>query len=190
MESTNLVVIGAGHVSHMPHLAASLALYFGERPLNIALFDANDERLDLCHRLCLVAFKAAHSHHKVWSTTSLAEACEGAGFAILSIGNACAQAMKLTRGEAYEVALGSLPSDAYIVALRTGESIPADQRLVQIDWPEKPSPSERAGLPLQILRYLNGEDYLIELFEANRNSPLREWLDHPEQIPAIKPEQI
>ena len=52
-------------------MIASLANYFGERPLDIVMFDADSERLDLFDRFARLTFSAMNSTHHLRSTDDL-----------------------------------------------------------------------------------------------------------------------
>jgi hypothetical protein len=44
----------------------------------------------------------------------------------------------------------------------------------------------RAALPHQILRYINGEEYLHEFLRQWDHAPLRAWLDDPSTAELVK----
>ena len=48
-----------------------------------------------------------------------------------------------------------------------------------IAWPPEPSPQERMSIPHQVLRYLNGEEFVYGLLKQHQTSPLKSWLENP-----------
>lgn len=58
-----VVVLCAGDMVVGPQVVGSLATYFGERPLTVALWDDEPERQDLIRQLALVAFEQNGSTH-------------------------------------------------------------------------------------------------------------------------------
>lgn len=93
MALERIAVLGIGSVRCAPAILGALGTYFGERELEVRLFDADAERLDLFDRLgrlCLLVGEAPHRRtaHDDWR-----EALETADAAILCIGENCARHM-------------------------------------------------------------------------------------------------
>src|SRR4051794_39669255 len=91
MSIMRLAILGGGSVRCSPAVLASLATYFGERPLEIRMFDADVERLDLFDRLARLCFAMTKNPHTLISTTDAVEATEAADRVILQVGENCAR---------------------------------------------------------------------------------------------------
>src|SRR5579863_7454654 len=199
MEGERIAVLGAGSVRCMPSIAGSLAAYFGERPLEVSLFDGDEERLDLFDRLCRVLFTFNRAGHGLSATLDPIEAMDGAERVVLCIGQNCAvKYFRAARkgGVATAVGLGlvdqlvevvaaSIPDPVEVLSLlRDGPSVPLPHYRM-LDWPPEPSPGARAATPHQILRFLNGEEYPHELLSEAEDSPLKAWLEDVASVPTI-----
>src|SRR4051812_22492709 len=97
MSSVVLAVMGAGSVRCTPPVLLSLATYFGERHIEIRLWDADDERLDLFDRFARLCFMANKTHHTLISTDSESDALKDADLVLFQVGVNCA--MKFLRRE-------------------------------------------------------------------------------------------
>jgi len=156
VSAVKVAVIGAGSLDRAIPLVASLSTYFGERPLDIAFYHGEEERLDLVDRFARLCFLMMKSTHGLMSTTSLEEAMQHADRVILlSPQNPVASSIPL-------------------LDLRTG-------------WPHVNEAITEFALALQILRWLNGEEYPYEIFREQDKSPVKAWLDSPN--PASRPIQ-
>jgi len=91
MSAIHLAILGAGSIRCTVPVLAALATYFGERPMEITLYDADEERLDLFDRLGRVCFFSAKSTHLLKSTTDYKEALEGVDLVVVQIGENCAR---------------------------------------------------------------------------------------------------
>jgi hypothetical protein len=192
MESVKLAVMGAGSVRCTVPVLATLATYFGERPLEVALYDADEERLDLFDRFARTIFVANNNQHTVTASAEYEEVAEGADKMILQVGpNCAAKQLKKDRGrqnipadEALTATLDRILKDVFgdvqVVSLQ-GEDVaiplPSYYRL---DWPGSLSDDQRRALPHQVLRWIRAEDTLFELFRTYEHSPLKEWLEDAE----------
>jgi hypothetical protein len=164
---------------------ASLATYFGERPLEIVLFDADEERLDLFDRFARLCFAMMKSTHTLRATSEFEEAVEDVDRAILQMGEYCF-AKTLPKAENRSRWLGDRLSHLSI------EFQALDLEELALDLPipvaiarEWPAPSESEfpyRVPLQILRWLNGEEYPFDVFREHEKSPLKLWLDDPHAL--------
>lgn len=183
MTGQRLAVLGAGSLRYGPAVVASLASYFGEQDLEVCLWDADTERLDLIHRLAQVCFLIEKSRHNLEAIESLDECVQSIDLAIISVEDHCAQQyLKKLEGipnvSAYLEIANAVPEATQILSL----SAPADRfdrELRYVDWPPALSNADLFAMPHQILRWINGEDYPFDLIEANRYSPLKHWLDDP-----------
>jgi malate/lactate dehydrogenase len=120
MESVKLAVMGAGSVRCTVPVLATLATYFGERPLEVALYDADEERLDLFDRFARTIFVANNNQHTVTASAEYEEVAEGADKMILQVGpNCAAKQLKKDRGRqnipADEALTATLDSVAFLL---------------------------------------------------------------------------
>lgn len=150
MEQASVAVLGVGELRFGPPVLAALATYFGERPLELVLYEPNEEILDAMHRLARSFFKVTDARHAIVSTSDLDEAIRLANRYIV-----CDSATLLS-------------PRAEILALPYG------------DWPPELSPAERAAMPLQILRWIRLEDWPWEPLKFHERAPVKAFLDgHP-----------
>ncbi len=169
---------------HMLPVVASLATHFGEQDLEIAFFDADEERLDLVDRFARLAFSTTHATHALRSTYDPAEALEGAHLVVLHIGENCARKMLGVRRDqpdptsrALQELVGLIPDDAHLLNLQA-EPLPVDGYF-EMDWPPALNEAQKRAVPYQILRFLHGEDFVYELIKEHAGSPLKAWLEDP-----------
>ena len=93
MRRRAVTIVGAGSLRCGPPVLASIAVKRFERPLEIRLFDANGERLDLMSRLALRLFEVTNSDHDVLKRSSLDEAMFETDAVIVSLYEDCAKRM-------------------------------------------------------------------------------------------------
>jgi hypothetical protein len=193
-----LAVIGIGSLRCAPAIIGSLAGYFGERDLEVRLYDADPERLDLFDRLTRFAFAYEESKHELVSIESPAEALEGADLALVAVGENCSR--YLLRGKrGHEVlepeervelvteAVNRLLSDAeehttFLSLMRGMKGAQVAKRggaWRALEWPARIKAEERLGKAHQLLRWLNGSEPIGELIDSYQHSPIRRWLDAP-----------
>src|SRR5579862_3123007 len=91
MGPIHVAILGAGSVRCTPAVVGSLATYFGERDLQIRMYDADMERLDLFDRFARLCFAMTKNGHGLISTVSADEAVVGADRVLLQIGENCAR---------------------------------------------------------------------------------------------------
>lgn len=195
-----LTILGAGAVRCTPAVIASLATYFGERPLEVRMFDADLERLDLFDRLARLCFMMTRATHSLISTTDAVEATDGADRVILQVGENCARKYLKQRHrmgiadlqaesmieQAVEEMLGTVPAEAEILSLqRPGIVIPRT-RYYTADWPAEPTSAERFSFPHQALRWIKGEEYTHEFLREHERSPLKRWLDDTKSLQLVE----
>jgi hypothetical protein len=187
MSTVKLAFIGAGSIRCAAPVIATLATYFGERQLEIALYDADEERLDLFDRFARTAFILMKSTHGLRSTSLLEEAIENADAVLVGYDENCARreigiaARKMTTAETMSAmadrVLELAPPNCAMMSLPYSGRIEGS---TDTDgWPDTPEQASWV-VPLQILRWLNGEEYPYDLFRENERSPLRAWLDDPQ----------
>jgi hypothetical protein len=199
MGADQVAVLGAGSVRCMPAIAGSLAAFFGERPLEIRLFDGDEERLDLFDRYCRVLFTFNRAGHTLSATLDPVEALDGVERVILCVGQNCAVkyfraarkggvATGLGLGlvdQLIEVLAASIPDRIEVLSLLGERFTVPLPRYRRLDWPPEPSAAVRAAVPHQILRFLNGEEYPYELLAHAAVSPLKAWLEDRESAPIV-----
>lgn len=184
MEFVRLAIVGAGSVRCSPAVIASLATYFGERPLQIRMYDADEERLDLFDRFARLCFLATKATHNLISTADPAEALEEATYAIFQIGENCARKfLHAEPGDPNLVARASdrlamlVPDRARVLSLQRPDAPLPLPNYRHLDWPGSITEDHRRSVPLQVLRYLNEEEYVHEIVRDNERSPLKDWLN-------------
>jgi hypothetical protein len=197
MAAINLAVLGAGSVRCTAPLVSALATYYGERPLEIRLYDEDEERLDLFDRFARYCFRFTNAHHEVRLRPDPVEALEGAERVILQVGPNCARKRLKARGasfrgdnrEAVEAALEDLvaliPEGALVVSLLPPDVRVPLEHFYRLGWPGELSLPERTALPHTILRVLNGEEYPVDWIRGEERSPLKAWLDDPETAEVV-----
>jgi hypothetical protein len=183
MSVVRLAIIGAGSIRCSPPVIGTLATHYGERPLEVVLYDSDADRLNLFDYFARFCFLAMNSTHSVRMTTDPAVALEGADKVILQMDENCAQKL-LARpegpalDEALEVIYPLIPPAAEVMSLLLNRELPLYEYRA-MDWPGPLSEDELLSIPYQILRYLNQEDYLYDVLKAGKESPLRPWLELP-----------
>ena len=190
-EVVKIAVLGAGSVRCMPPVIASLATYFGERPLEVRLYDADEERLDLMDRLARHCFRLTKSTHEVLYRPDYKEALDQADRIVLQVGRNCSRKFLRVRyadAEGKEDALiqktlaslmAAAPAEADILSLeRRSISIPA-QFYRRLDWPGEPSDEDLRWLPHQILRWVKAEEQVYGFLQEQEASPFKAWLEDP-----------
>lgn len=193
MSTIKVAILGAGSTRCTIPVTASLAMYFGERPLEISFYDSDEERLDLFDRFARLSFLMTKATHALRSTTDYQEALSGADRVIFQIGENCA------RKELGAVAIGREAGEVEKLVVELIEpSLPAGVPILDLmcplpaitlgssyieDWPAAPESDEPYAVALQIVRWLNGEEYPFEIFKEQDKSPLKQWLDDPLSLP-------
>jgi hypothetical protein len=184
-----VAILGIGNVRCAPAIIASLSGYFGERPLEIHLWDSDEERLELFDRFARLCFNMTKSKHSLLASEVSEEAIDGSAGLLLAVGVNCARKFLKNRGSllghgetdsvlvqrCVSELIGGASLDANILSLIDVE--PDGHPWTQETWPPEPSDEARTVVPHQILRYLNGEEYAHDLLKRNASSPVTEWLD-------------
>jgi hypothetical protein len=203
MTTMRLAILGAGSIRCSPAVIASLATYFGERPLEIRMFDSDLERLDLFDRLARVCFIMTKSTHTLISTTNASEASEGADRVVLQVGDNCARRyLKETHRmgiadldpsamieQAVEEMLGAVSLEAEVLSLQRPDIAIPREYYYRLDWLVEPTRYERFAFPHQALRWIRGEEYTHEFLREQERSPLKQWLDDvgSAELVSVKP---
>jgi hypothetical protein len=188
MEPVILTILGAGSVRCCPAIIGALGSYYGERPLELRLYDADAERLDLFDRLARVVFEDTNVEHRVLAFEDPEEALTEATLVVLALDENCARKfLKLSpgesaptaRAEAAERLCGFVPRDALVLSLLPPEITIGHDMYYRIDWPPALDEQERLAMPFQVLRWLHREEAIYDLIDAHERSPLKRWLDDP-----------
>ena len=93
MKRTSVSLIGVGSLRCGPPVLSSIAGLCLESPLELRLYDANEERLDLMDRFAKRVFELTQSHHDVLYRPDLDEALDGTDAVVLSLYEDCARRM-------------------------------------------------------------------------------------------------
>lgn len=189
MEQINVSILGIGSVRCAIPVIASLACYYGERPLGLRLYDADRERLDLFDRFTRAALFAAGSTHEVISTESADEALDGTDKVILQVGTNCAGHEAKLGGHrvedcsserissSLERLLASFDSNAEVLSLQKRDVRVPLAHYYRLDWPGEVDVPYRISLPHRVLRLIRGEDQFYEVLDEYERSPLKDWMD-------------
>lgn len=92
-DAFRLTVVGAGNVRCGAPVLASLATWYPDPALRVTLYDANEERLDLFHRLGVRLFDNWNKEATILAASDLSEACQDANAVILCLAEDCARRM-------------------------------------------------------------------------------------------------
>lgn len=193
MAAERLTILGAGSVEVTPAVLGSLAGYFGERPLQIWMYDADAERLDAFERLANLCFMSTYAPHKVIATTDPREALAETDAIVLSVDGNCARRYLRTHRskgiadiddlsmieQAVNDLLGGVPGSVPVLSLLSPEIAVPRGSYHRADWPARMDEATLRGMPMQLLRWLNREDMLYDLLAGNDESPLKAWLNDP-----------
>jgi hypothetical protein len=178
-----MTILGAGSIDLAPSVIAVLANYFGERPFEICLWDADDERLDLMCRFARTCCAVTKSLHVITATSDLDEALERIDLAINIVDDNCALKHCVATGqetpslEAIDETrkhLAALPEidESRVISIQThSPKVFRNEAIYQSNAKE---PFE---LALQVLRWSKGEEYPFEFLKAHDNTPFKGWLD-------------
>lgn len=176
-----------------PTVIGALATCFGERPLDIRFWDADEERLDLFDRFARLCFTVTKSPHRLRSITDENEALDGAHLVLFQVGENCARKYLRSSRRQGTATLGGdamieqtvehlasrVAAEALVLNLQRREIEFPISRYYQLEGTLEISPEERGTTPHQILRYLNGEEYLHEYFREHARSAVWRWFEDP-----------
>lgn len=200
MSAVHLAILGAGSVRCSVPVMACLATYFGERPLEITLYDSDEERLDLVDRYARLCFLTTKSTHNLKSTVDYKEALEGADKVVVQIEENCARKfLKENRRQGFadlvpasliEQAVDDLVRDIPFtvpVLSLIPDPIVYPRDVYQCEgWPPELTEAEEVVLPHQILRWIRSDEYPYQILDANEHAPLRAWLEDPSVLPLLQ----
>lgn len=157
--------------------------------MEVALYDADAERLELFDSFARTAFTANANGHKVMSSLDAAEALDGAQKVVLQLDDNCARKeAKARSAEVHDTSsanivqalgwlLDGLHNETQVVSLLFRDiHVPLDY-YYRLDWPPEINAEQRRSIPHQVLRWIRGDEYLFELFKEFQRSPLKDWLE-------------
>ncbi|MCW5942282.1 MAG: hypothetical protein KIS66_08615 [Fimbriimonadaceae bacterium] len=177
--------IGVGNMAVAPAVVATLGTYFGERPLEVRLFDADEERADLMQRFAEMVFQIEKTGHQLVLCGHLGEAMEGAERVVLSPeANFSRRLARLSDpAQAWDVALSSVaravPKGVACLSLLGPEIRVPLRDYYRIEWPPPIGPDQLRAMPHQILRWLRTDEYVQPFLRQHAGSPLKRWIDDP-----------
>ena len=190
-ERIKVAILGVGSLRCMPPVVSSLSSYFGERPLEVRLFDADEERLDLMDRFARHCFQFTKATHDVLYRPNHEEAVEGVDRIVLMVGRNCARKFMRVKysgtstqddvmiSSTITALLANAPPEADILSLeRKSVKIPVSF-FRRMDWPGEKPDEDLRWLPHQILRWIKAEETIYKFVGAEENSPFKSWLDDP-----------
>lgn len=183
MEVTRLSVIGIGSLRCGAPIIASLANYFGERPLEVCFYDADSELLDVFDRLARLCFTVNKTPHLLRSTDDFSEAVLDATHALFCVSENCARKhFKISANDPVDDLVPRaiaqwapiVPSETTILSLIP--EFPQDRPVRFLNWPPKLDEKARASHPHQLLRWIFEDDYLHDLLKEHIDNPIKGWL--------------
>lgn len=157
MAIERLAVLGVGDLRTGPAVIGSLANYFGERELEVRMWDPQAEVLDIMDLFARECFKWRSSEHRLVTMPDLDEALEDVD-AVIICANCGASVASFT-----DIQIDGFP------VLDLVES--------HLDWRPEISEAESIRLRFDILRTINREDYLFHLVNDYKQSPVVDWLN-------------
>lgn len=186
-----VAILGVGSLRCMPPVISALATYAGERPLEVRLYDADLERLDLMDRFARVCFQITNSTHDVRFRPDPKEALEEVDRIVLMVGRNCARKLMGIKfsdfsrqddgmiSTALRILMEDAPPEADVLSLeRKSVSIPVSL-FRKMDWPGEPKDEDLRWLPHQILRWIKAEETMYKFLDEQEDSPFKAWLDDP-----------
>lgn len=189
-ESVGIAILGAGNIEISPPVVASLASYFGERPLELRLYDGDEERLDLLDRMARACFILNKTPHSVFSSLDVNEVLHETDRVILQVdAHGAKRSLKgkqglsaMSEAEMICASLAKLmehaPENVETLSLQ-GPDVTIPLGLYRrLDWPVVKG-DEVQWMPHQILRWIRGEEPIYEILAEHDKSPLKAWLDDP-----------
>lgn len=193
MTPTRVAILGIGNLRTLYEIVGALATYFGERPLEVALWDADAERLDLFFHFLRFACTFNQNEHRIFASDDPAEMAAGASHVVICPDRNCAfrYLRSIGRGSdpipAHTSAVGAaclelmsfVPEGASILEY-TGEPVRLATPLhYRLDVPPELATAEKQAIPYDIMRWLRGEDFLHGFLRDAERSPLKTWLENP-----------
>lgn len=166
MEPERLAVIGAASLRFGPMICGGLAVYFGERPLEVRFWDADPERLDLFDRFARYLFELNKTPHLLITTDDPHEALFGTDRVVVALDEHGAESFRpeATSVTVVEALRPEFPDGAPVLDLRDDPTIP------------EPTEEEIRALPHDIMRYIRQDDWPYAFLRECETSPVKLWL--------------
>lgn len=181
VDEVHIAIIGVGNLEVGPPLMATIAQYFGERPLAIRLYDPNHEIAELIGLLAKALFNVTDSVHILGVFEDYCEALAGAHGVIFCPDYPGEELWTkhhpdFPEKKGFADAVLSQANDAVSVINLTDDY--DDMRMREWGpWPGFLEEDALDEMPHQILRWIHDDDSPHELLEANKISPFREWIE-------------
>jgi len=141
---------------------AALANYFGERPFEVALWDANEEHLDLMCRFARVCCAIMRSQHIVSTAENLKDVLDGVDLVVVL-------------GDRDLSDLSDLSDRSGLRVLLVGSQFVDKEHLD--GWTSVPVDSEPYKAFHQVLRWVRSDEYPFEWLSKHEDTPFKTWLD-------------
>ncbi len=171
-----------------PAVLGALASYYGERPLDVRLFDPHPDFLELSFRIGKSLFLIAKSTHRIAAYSDLAIALEATDRIIYMPANSNRdensnqQAPSHFNDGDWKNELKILPEDVHILNLVQEELLNPTASKALTGWPTPMGAESSLVFAFQILRWANGEDYPLNFLNSDDARPLHRWLDNPSAL--------
>ena len=150
-------MLGVGDLRTGPPVIGSLANFFGERSLEVRLWDPSREVLDIMDRFARECFKWNGAEHHLVALNDLDECVESVDGLIICA-NAGASVASITEARLEDIPRMDLAQEyAY--------------------WLPEVGESELTRRRFEILRMIKREEYPFELVNDYKQSPVIEWLN-------------
>lgn len=175
-DPTRLAVIGASSLKHGIPIIFSLANYFGETPIESIFWDPEEERLDLFDLLARKSFQFTQNTQILRSSTDAQDVFDFEPNRWI-----VAMEPRMVKRATHSVQrllkpFVENPPVGQVINLME-QDVPWLGRATNIEW--KPI-HDYDSVPHQVLRWINGEEYLVLALREYEQSPFHEWLDNRE----------
>lgn len=190
MRERVVVVLGAGNLRCGPVVLASLAKWHPDDLVDIRLWDANEERLDLFDRLLRELLDHADTEHGVQSSSDARELLEGATDVIFTVHEDCARRLTGLHGATLYV-----PDESSTESQVRGdpnkpthpESLSPQTRVI-LSSPANVSEPRESVVTKALAELLQSVPNSARVLSLQRGVPLpterqHEWLDWPAEVP-------
>lgn len=159
-----------------------IASYFGERPLDVRLFDADPDFLNLSLRIGQSLLLIAQSVNRIAAYPELEIALE-ATHRVIYMAEPSPIARNPLATDLRTVDLfESIPPEVKILNLVEVESGNLSDSQTLLSWPKPMEGPSQLTFAFQILRWANGEEYPLEFLKNEDARPFHRWLDNPNAL--------
>lgn len=173
-----IAVLGIGNLSHGISIIFSLANYFGERPVEILLWDSDEERLDLFGTLARKCFHYTQNPNLLKTTSDADEVFEfdPDRWIVIQDARSVKKAVHSTQ-RILKPFIERIPQGMVLNLM--DQPVPWLGESLRVEWRSTQQEMPPSSIPHQILRWINGEDHLVIALQVFEESPLHQWLDSP-----------